>query len=115
MRTAPAPSGARSAAAGVRHMPMAKYGPTVCDGVGRTATSAFERGGARAAQHDVEAVRERPIRLRRVEIELRDEPLARGGISYGLENRVVGEQRVARKVHLRHEPLGERAAEEREV
>ena len=42
-------------------------------------------------------------------------PLARGRVAHRLEDRVVREERVAGEVHLRHEPLGERPPEDREV
>ena len=95
---------------------MCRYGPTVCEPV--SPSLSHGRGPRRrvaAADDDVEAVAERPVGLRQVLVELRHQPVARGGGGDRLEHRVDGEQRVAREVHLRHEPLGERAAEQREV
>src|SRR5918999_815474 len=67
------------------------------------------------AQHDVPAVGERPLRARRLEVERRDHALARLRVGYRVEDRVLVEQRVVREVHLRDEPLRERAPEQREV
>ena len=36
-------------------------------------------------------------------------------VTHRVQDRVVGEERVAREVHLRHEALGEGAPEDREV
>ena len=46
------------------HSPNEKNGPTVCDGVRCGASAVLDRGGGAAAQHDVEAVAERPLRRR---------------------------------------------------
>ena len=66
-------------------------------------------------EHDVEDEPERLVGDRRLEIEPRDQPLARLRVADRAEDRVVGEQRIVREVHLRHEPLRERATEQREV
>src|SRR5579875_475363 len=112
--------------------PIAKNGPTVCDGVtpsGRTAGSlsrpsclaaaplagVLEHGLLPAAQHDVPLVAEGPLRLGQVEVEPGDHPLPGRRVRHRVEDRVLGEERVAGKVHLRHQPLRERPAEQREV
>ena len=52
--------------------PSEKNGPTVCDGVvPRSPVVLVGRRRARAAQHDVPAVGERPLRLGRAEVEAR--------------------------------------------
>src|SRR5213078_2440218 len=76
------------------------------------ARASFER---RLAQDDVEAVPERPLRLRQVELEAGDQPRPRLLVANGLEDRVELEQRIAGEVHLRHEPAGKRAPEDGEV
>ena len=69
----------------------------------------------RAVEHDVPAVAERPLRHGQAVVVGGDEPLPGRVVGHGLEDRVVGEERVAGEVHLGDEPLGERRAEEREV
>src|SRR5690242_15891080 len=82
-----------------------KNGPTVCDGVGSSAaTSVLHRRGLAAAQDDVEAIRERPLGHRRVEVERAHEALAGGRVAHGVEDRVLEEERIAREVHLGDEP-----------
>src|SRR5918999_3975886 len=95
--------------------PMDRNGPTVCDGVSRSLMGLLERGLLAPAQHDVPAVGERPLRARGLEVERRDHALARLRVGYRVEDRVLVEQRVVREVHLRDEPLRERAPEQREV
>src|SRR5437763_6442880 len=97
--------------------PIAKYGPTVWEGVVSKITSMrlLERRSARAAQVDVELERLRPVRDGVVDREGRDHPLARLRIAHRVEDRVVGEERVAREVHLSDQTLGEGPAEQREV
>src|SRR5580704_3710517 len=97
--------------------PIAKYGPTVWEGVVSKITSVrlLERRRARAAEVDVPLERLRPVRHRPVDREPGDHPLAGALVSHRVEDRVIREERVAREVHLGHEPLGERAAEQREV
>ena len=70
-----------------------------------------------AAQDDVPLEAERPLLLGRLESKRADHPLGapRVGSRDRVEDRVLEEQRVAREVHLRHQPLRERAAEEAEV
>src|ERR1700733_6456023 len=80
-----------------------KYGPTVCDGVGARVASGFKRCGLRPAQHDVELETLCPLRLRRLQIEFRDHPLSRSFVRYGLEDGITVKQRIAGKIHLRHQ------------
>src|SRR5215207_3876825 len=103
--TAPSPPGSTTAGPSSHGSPIEKNGPTVCGGV---ASGILERG---PGQDDVPAVGERPLGLRALEVEGGDEPLARRGVAHRVEDRVLPEQRVAREVHLRDEPLGERAPE----
>src|SRR5689334_22890803 len=107
--TMPSPSGLladRSFHSG-RSSPSEKNGPTVCDGVGislpamATASRRVERRRMPAAQHHVPAIAERPFRLTELGVVLRDEPLARLRIGGALEDRVIRQERIARKIHLR--------------
>ena len=75
----------------------------------------LEGGRAAAAQHDVEAVAERPFGLGDVEVEFRDQALARAGIGDAVVDRVERQQRVAGEIHLGDQPLREAAAEQREM
>ena len=52
---------------------------------------------------------------RRVEVEATDQSLPRRRVGDRVEDRVVGEQRVVREVHLRDESLGECPTEQREM
>ena len=65
--TSRAPSGT-SSFCGRRQSPIVKNGPTVCDGVRGASRSPPASAGA-AAEDDVPPVAERPLRLRRVEVE----------------------------------------------
>src|SRR5688572_977915 len=85
-----------------------KNGPTVCEGV---VSGITPWRGLAAAQHDVPLVAERPLRLGRIQVEARDQPLANGRIADRLEDRVLPEQGIAREVHLRHQPRRERGSE----
>ena len=95
--------------------PIEKYGPTVCDGVvpgisRRPAGSRSRRAGR------CPTGRRAPTRARCASrSNARDQPLARLRVAHRVEDRVLREQRVAGEVHLRHQPLGERAPEQREV
>src|SRR6266566_925060 len=95
-----------------------KYGPTVWEGViGGTSRSAplLEDGRVAAAQHDVPVVAEGPLGLGQLDVEVGDQPLPGLLVGHRVEDRVELQQRVAREVHLGDQPLGERAAEQREV
>src|SRR5215472_6130587 len=100
---------------------IAKYGPTVWDGVRSSLIVrsvpfwGFEDSGLAAAQDDVEPVAQRPLGLGVLDRELGDHPLLRRLVGHRVEDRVQRQQRVAREVHLGDQPLGERAAEQREV
>src|SRR6266571_957632 len=80
-----------------------KNGPTVCDGVGTRSISALKRCGFGTAQHDVELIACGPLRLRGFQIELRNHALPGSFVRHRLVDRVVGEHRVAREIHLRHQ------------
>ena len=60
-------------------------------------------------------IAERPFGLRDGEVEGRNHPFARARVGDGIEDRIVAEQRIARKVHLRDQPAQEVGAEQREV
>src|SRR6266704_571735 len=77
--------------------------------------SALHRRGIAAAQHDVEAVGERPFRNGVLPIEHRDQANARSLVGDRVVHRVVLEQRVSRKIHLRDHAREERGAEQREM
>ena len=99
--------------------PMARKGPTVCDGVTPAGTAPYpsdsKRRSRSAPAARCPAIPKRPVRLGQADIEGRDETLPRLLIGYRVEDRVQREQRVGREVHLGDQPLGERAAEQREV
>src|SRR5207247_5880943 len=75
----------------------------------------LEWSGGAAAQHDVPSIGEGPLRNGRLGIELRHEAVAAGLIRDRLQDRIARHQRVAREVHLGHEPAAKLAAEEREM
>src|SRR4051812_4362776 len=75
----------------------------------------LERGRLAATEHDVEAVAERPFRYGGLEIERGDQPGPRLLVRNRVEDRIEREERVARKIHLRHQPRQEGRAEEGEV
>src|SRR5687768_3294940 len=94
----------------------------VCEGVMSRAVFSsllimrfLEQRRAAAAQHDVELVAERPFGLRRLQIELRDEALARRLVRDRVEDRIEGKKRVSREIHLGDETRQERVAEQREM
>src|SRR5258707_5525437 len=60
-------------------------------------------------------VAERPLRLAEPRVVLADQPLARTAVGGALEDRVVGEERVAGEIHLRDEPGRKAGAEHAEM
>src|ERR1700722_8011784 len=95
-----------------------KKGPTVCPGVQANSTMVtvwFSPGSRAAGQHDVPPVTGRVLGLSQVMVVGGDQPLARNGIHDGLVDGIQTEQRVARKVHLGDQTLGESGSEHREV
>src|SRR4051812_31308157 len=102
-------------------MPYLKNGPTVCDGVIPLSISlpctlvVLHRRGVLAAQHDVEAVAQRPFGLGVLQIERRDHPRPRLLVRHRIEDRVERKQRVGREIHLRHQSRDEGMAEHREM
>src|SRR5271157_2639114 len=68
-----------------------------------------------AAQHYIPPIAQRPFGLGDGHIELADEAVARRLIGNRQKDRVEIEQRIAREIHLRDEPLGKAGAEKREV
>src|SRR5918997_4127771 len=115
MRIAPGVPSGTTRCPSVQVSPMDRNGPTVCDGVSRSLMGLLERGLLAAAQHDVPAVGERPLRPGGLQVERRDHALASLRVRDRVEDRVLVEQGVVREVHLRDEPLGESVAEQREV
>src|SRR5688572_31211575 len=97
--------------------PIVRNGPAVWAGVSTSSVIVrlLERCRFAAAQNDVEAEPERPVRLRQLQVELRDEPSPGTLVGDRVEDRIEREERVAREVHLRDEPLREGATEHREV
>src|SRR6516165_5894691 len=79
--------------------PIAKYGPTVWEGVVSKITSMrlLEWRRPRAAEVDVPFVRVRPVGDGVVDREARDHPLAGAWVADRVEDRVVREERVARE------------------
>src|SRR5689334_1565681 len=80
-----APPWVRSAVS-ARSRPTAKNGPTVCDGVGMSFTSRLHRRRAAAAQHEIEAIAERELRLTEIRVIARNETLARTLIGHAVKN-----------------------------
>src|SRR6266849_862777 len=78
-------------------------------------SSTFARCRVATAKDDVPPVGECPFRLGGFWIESRNEQVATPGITDRVEDRVERPERVAREVHLRHEPARELGAEQREV
>src|SRR5918993_5423201 len=66
-------------------------------------------------EHNVEAVAQSPLGLRRIEVEGGDHALLRLSVADRLEDRVVPEGWVAGEVHLGYEAAPERLPEEGEV
>src|SRR5687767_15691287 len=97
--------------------PIVRYGPAVWDGVSTSSVIVWllERRRLAAAEHDVEAEPERPVRRRQLEVELRHEPFPGPVIADRVEDRVEREEGIAREVHLGDEPLRKGTAEQREV
>src|SRR5256884_1772593 len=95
--------------------PMWRYGPTVWLPLAYRLMSALHRRGIAAAQHDVEAVGERPFRNGVLPVEHRDQASARFLVGDRVVHRVVLEQRVSRKIHLRDHAREERGAKQREM
>src|SRR6185295_20125808 len=91
-----------------------KNGPTVWDGVGSGRSGLHGRRGLAAAQHDVEAIAEGPLRLREAEVEGRHQPRPRA-LGHGVEDGVEGEQGVAGEEHLRDEAGQEARPEDGQV
>src|SRR5580693_840090 len=95
-----------------------KKGPTVCPGVQANSgmvTVGFGPGWPAAGQYDVPPVTGRVLGLSQVMVIGGDQPLARNGVHDGLVDGIQSEQRVARKVHLGDQTLGESGSEDREV
>src|SRR2546426_1038596 len=95
--------------------PMWRYGPTVWLPLAYRLMSALHRRGIAAAQHDVEAVGERPFRNGVLPVEHRDQANARFLVGGRVVHRVVLEQRVSWKIHLRDHAREGRGAKQREM
>src|SRR5690348_867248 len=95
--------------------PKRKKGPAVCDAVGMSRMSDAGRCRGATAQHDVEAITQRPFGDAEARLVAGDQPLARLGIGDAVEDGVVFQERVAGEEHLRDEPGGEGRAEHREM
>ena len=70
----------------------------------------FHRCGVAPAQHNVEAIAQRPIGLGIVEIERGNHPHPRLPVGHRVEDRIEREQGVFRKIHLRHQTRDEGVA-----
>src|SRR4029079_695100 len=77
--------------------------------------AALEPRRARAAQHDVEAVREAVELYGIVAVEHGDELADRGLARYRAQDRALRNQRIALEVHLRDQPLRPAVARDRIV
>src|SRR5207249_10838701 len=73
---------------------------------------ALEWRAVPAAHDDVECETEGPLGLRQPGVEPRDQASPRAFVMDRLKNRIAGEQRVVRKVHLGDEACQEARAEE---
>src|SRR6478736_4044489 len=94
--------------------PRWKKGPMVCDGE-RCVMSQAHGSRTRARKNDVEAIAQRDHLDPGLQMLRADEALARLCIRDALVHRIDGKERIAREIHLRHEPLHGRIAKEREV
>ena len=70
---------------------------------------------SRPPQDHVELIGQGPFGFRVVQVEPRHQAVPRLGVRNRVEDRVAGEQRISRKIHLRDQPCDEGGAEEREV
>src|SRR5438105_6174257 len=95
--------------------PMWRYGPTVWLPLAYRLMSALHRRGVAAAQHDVEAIGESPLRNGVRPVKHRDQANARFVLGDRVVHRVVLEQRVSRKIHLRDQPREKRGSDRREM
>src|SRR5713226_1100819 len=95
-----------------RASPIVKKGPTVCDVVAWNFISSLRRRSLAAVKNNVEAVPQRLIGNRAPPIKCRSQPVASLLIRSAIENWIVGNQRVSRKIHLRNQPRGERRPEQ---
>src|SRR5208283_1954687 len=96
-------------------MPMLKYGPTVCEGVVSPLMSSLHGSGVAATQHNIKSEAQGDLRSCRCPIENRNQALARGLHGHTVIDRVEFEQRIAGKIHLRHQPRGESGSEHGEM
>src|SRR5258708_34768874 len=71
--------------------------------------------GIASVQDYVETIAQRPLRLGRRQIKAGDQPMPCALVRDGLENGVVGEKRIAGKIHLRNQARGECGPEERKM
>ena len=78
-------------------------------------TSAPRTAWSVAADHEVEPVAERPLRLCQAEVERRHHALPRARVGNRLQHRIVRKQRIVGEEHLRDQPRQERRAEDREM
>src|SRR5258706_7879186 len=110
-RSPPTPGDATSAICVCSKL-IAPNGPNVCDAVNNRLMSLLHGRGVAAAQDNVEPVRNRMVGHRMFPVELADQALACALVGHARIHRVVSQQRVTRKIHLRNEPLDERPAEQ---
>src|SRR5215211_5011681 len=75
----------------------------------------LHRGGVFSFEHDVEAVAEGPLRLRRLEVEGGDHTLAGLLVAHRLEDGILPEERIAGEVHLGYQAAPEGLSEERQM
>src|SRR5262249_27583463 len=75
----------------------------------------FERCRGRAAEHDIPAPAQRPLRLGCLMVVARDQTLPRRRGRDSIEDRILEEQRVVGEIHLSHQPRYPAWAEQREV
>src|SRR3989442_15867420 len=94
---------------------MWRYGPTVWLPLAYRLMSALHRRGIAAAQHDVEAVGERPFRNGVLPVEHRDQANARLLVGDRGVQRLVLYQRLAQKIQLRDQAREERGPKHREM
>src|SRR4030095_761270 len=95
--------------------PIEKNGPTVCEAVGTWLISLLHGRRFTAAQHEVESIAQRDFRGSIFPIKSRYQLLFRFLVCNTVVDRVVQQQWISRKIHLRHQPAQQSIAKNRKV
>ena len=75
----------------------------------------FEGRFTASSQDDIPPISESPFGLGCFEVEVGDQTFTGGLIAYPVQNRVVRDKRISRKIHLRDEPRNKGGAEKGKV